>query len=300
MNFKYKYTFALIVTFLFLCVTACSQPQGKVLLSKELTSKILGQKMYYSIYLPPSYFLNTKNRYPVLYLLHGFDGDETSWIRRSNVDHLADSLINSKNITPFIIVMPDVSNSYCINNYNNTFSYEDFFVSELIPYINSNYRTYPNQENEAIGGLSMGGFGALLIPIKHPGLFGVSISLSAAVRTPEIFMQLPQANYEKKFASIYGDSLKGADRITEHWKNNSPYYLIDSSNADTLKRINWYIDCGMQDFLFSSNDAFHDLLMKYNIHHEFHMRVGEHNWNYWRDGFINSMVYLGKKWNSKK
>lgn len=289
----------LIVSFfvvIIISLTACSQPQGTVFLSKKFSSKILNQTINYSIYLPPLYTANSTMRFPVLYLLHGFDGDETSWVVRSNVAHLADSLIGAKAITQFIIVMPDARNSYYINNFDKSFPFEDFFTDELIPFINKNYRTNSNSKREAICGLSMGGFGALIIPIKHPELFGTSIALSAAVRTPDIFIQLPQTNYQQKFAPVFGDSLKGTDRITPHWKENSPYFIIDSTNADTLKQINWYIDCGMQDFLFSSNDAFHDLLIKYGIAHEFHMRIGEHNWNYWHDGFINGLVYLGKKW----
>jgi enterochelin esterase-like enzyme len=282
---------------LFLCFVTLqlsfSQEKGSVLGSVKIESEILHKTVDYSVYLPYSYNSDTL-KYPVIYLLHGFGGDETSWLVRCNLANLADSLIYEGVLPETIIIMPDGDNSYYINDYKSKNNYEDFFITEFIPGIESKYRIIQTKNDRTICGLSMGGFGAIILPVKHPDLFGYSISLSAAVRTPDEFASLAQVKYETNFSPIFGDSLKGKNRITEHWKNNSPYFLIDSVSAKDLCTINWFIDCGMNDQLYSSNKAFHEILLTNNIPHEYHMRVGSHNWNYWRSGFIEGMIYLGK------
>jgi S-formylglutathione hydrolase FrmB len=226
-------------------------------------------------------------------LLHGYDGDETSWLDRCELQQITDSLILAHALPEIVIVMPEAHNSYYINDYRNQFPYNDYFLYEFIPTIDSMFRVSDEKNDRAICGLSMGGFGAVIIPVKNPGLFGTSISLSAAVRNNEIIKTLTTEKYQQYFGDIFGDSLVGNERITEHWKQNSPYYIIDSLYSIKLQSVNWYIDCGMQDYHYMANKAFHELLFRYNIPHEYHMRQGEHNWTYWRKGFINGMVYWG-------
>lgn len=276
-----------------------SQKNSTVLTSLKIESKTLHRTINYSVYLPFSYYSDTL-KYPVIYLLHGYSGDETSWVKQGWLNNIADSLIIESALPESIVIMPNSGNSYYINDYKNNNNYEDFFINELIPFVDSVYRTKKEKSSRAICGLSMGGFGAIILPLKHSEIFGHSISLSAAVRTPEAFVSLPQDKYQNYFGKIFGDSLKGESRITEHWKQNSPFFLIDSTKAKELCTINWYIDCGMYDFLFDSNKSFHELLLKYQIPHEYHMRIGYHNLEYWQSGFINGLLYLGKQWKTLK
>ena len=274
-------------------ITTPAAAQGYVNRSQSFQSEILNRTIEYSVYLPENY--SHKKVYPVLYLLHGVGGDETSWEKRFDLQHLADSLMGANALPEVVIVMPDGKKSYYINDHKKQFPYEDFFVEELIPFIDSNYNTDKQKDNRGICGLSMGGFGATILPLKHPDIFGTSMNLSGAIRTSAQFIAVSPVKYHSYFAHVFGDSLSGSDRITEHWKENSPYYILDSTNADTLKTINWYIDCGMQDYLFPANKAFHELLLQYRIPHVYHMRLGEHSWSYWRKGFINAMVYWGEQ-----
>lgn len=254
--------------------------KGTVYESLGIESKLLGEYVKYSVYLPPEYN-STNEKYPVLYLLHGFNGNETSWVRDSHIQLLMDSLISNKIIRPFILVMPNGQNSYFINNYNNSFPYEDFFINELVPFIDSTYRTLPERNFRGTAGLSMGGYGAIILPVKHPDIFGYSVALSAALRTDETFIKVSKKKYSINFAKLYGDSLNEQQRITRHWKENSPFYLVNKQTANDLKKIQWYINCGMQDFLLPGNESFHWLLLDLNIPHEYHMCIGTHNLHYW-------------------
>lgn len=273
------------------CFTLTAQSTGEVQKSLVFNSSYLNGTVNYSVYLPPTYSDNTVKEYNLLYLLHGYDGNENSWLTRINFQFIIDSLLKTGSIQETIIVMPDGSNSYYINNYNNEVMYEDFFIKEFMPYIESQYKINKNKK-PAICGFSMGGFGVVVLAIKNPKLFSTTVTLSGALRTPEIFMSMSQQRYNKYFGEIFGNDLTASERITVHWKENSPYYIINSNNVENFKHINWYIDCGMQDLLLPSNKAFHELLLKHKINHEFHMRVGGHNWKYWRTGLIHALQYI--------
>ncbi|MBN2347753.1 MAG: hypothetical protein JXJ22_02880 [Bacteroidales bacterium] len=270
-----------------------SSIKGTVYSSLEIKSKILGAPVRYTLYLPPGYFGNDR-RFPVLYLLHGYGGDENSWTTRASIHQIADSLIVNRMISPFIIVMPDAKGSYYINDYKKLFPYEDFFIDEFIPVIDSLYKTQNQFSGRGIGGLSMGGFGAVVLPVKHPEAFGISLALSAAVRTDKMIVSLTENKFASNFAPLFGENLSDSARLTEHWKNNNPLYLINSENASELKNINWYIDCGMQDFLAEGNEALHQVFLKFNIPHEYHMRPGSHNWDYWNTSIIYALKYFSK------
>jgi S-formylglutathione hydrolase FrmB len=287
----FKLRIGLIFQALLFCYFTFAQSQ--IHQSLSIKSEHLDRIVNYSVYLPPSYFDNENKTEKVFYLLHGYGGDNNSWIVRCKIQNLLDSLINTKTIPEMVVVMPDGDNTYFINDYKGENNYEDFFITEFVPFINKKYST-DSSSKSIICGLSMGGFGAVVLSTKHPETFSTTISLSGAIRTPEIFATINQTKYEKYFGGIFGNGLIGEERITDHWKNNSPYFLIDSIKAEKLKDMNWYIDCGMQDFLFPSNKAFHELLLKYNIPHEYHMRIGKHNWAYWKRGIILALQYLSE------
>lgn len=262
--------------------------------NKSVQSSIMKQEMNYSILLPENYYTSTA-KYPVLYLLHGFGGNHNSWLIRCQINELVDSLKINMNLNNFIIVMPDAGNSYFINNYDSSYMLSDFLAYELVPAIDSLYRTEPDFSSRAIMGLSMGGFGAIINTMKHPKLFGSVVALSAAIRTEAIFKSLPQARYERYFGNVYGPGLSDSARITTHWKEYSPYLLMDTIMVENMKAINWYIDCGMSDFLLPANEEFHKLLVRYNIPHEYHVRPGKHNWAYWYKSTIYGLLFLNEK-----
>ncbi len=293
---KYRYTkfsfYFLILIFLQISLSGIAQV--RIGHNLNIQSKILNQKISYSVILPSSYHVE-KKEYPVLYLLHGYGGNYESWITRCNIAQLVDSLLMEGDIGEFIYIMPDAKNSYYINNYDSTFLYNDFFIKELVPSIDSLFRTRKQKEFRILMGLSMGGFGSIILAVKNPDIFGSVIALSPAVRDQNIFMNLPQDRYESYFSPVYGTGLENDNRITQHWKENSPYSLIDSTTAKNYYGINWYIDCGLFDSLLPASEAFHQLLLQYNIPHEFHIRPGGHNWAYWHHSTVYGLIYASDK-----
>jgi len=143
---------------------------GLIKESLSVESDILGKKVEYSIYLPPDYNISNRS-YPVLYLLHGFSDDETGWTQFGEVKQIMDREVLDTEVTPMIIVMPDGGVSWYINNHKNSVRYEDFFTREFIPFIEKTYRIRAEKQFRAISGLSMGGYGALILTLKHPDFF---------------------------------------------------------------------------------------------------------------------------------
>ncbi|MCB1007280.1 MAG: esterase family protein [Acidobacteria bacterium] len=156
---------------------------GRVLEQRSLRSEALGRDWTYSIYLPPDYD-RSERAYPVVYLLHGIQGRHTDWLRYGDAAATADRLIASGEMAPAILVFPDGGDSYWIDSDPTTGfgSIERAFVEDLVPYVDANYRTIATRRTRAIGGLSMGGYGALRLAFGHPELFGAVAALSPAIR----------------------------------------------------------------------------------------------------------------------
>jgi len=131
-----------------------------------------------TIYLPPDYD-KTTYRYPVIYFLHGFAGNDRNLIVNYHFDKLLD-----KAIAPVIVVMPNQYTLYRGSFYANsslTGNWSDFTAKDLVTYVDQNYRSIPDKESRGISGASMGGFGAIRIGMLHPDVFASVYALSPAV-----------------------------------------------------------------------------------------------------------------------
>jgi len=259
----------------------CFAQQGIVKESLKVKSATLGKDVEYNIYLPSDYETSTR-RYPVLYLLHGYTDDETAWTQFGEANRIADQLLQSGEITPMIIVMPDAGVSWYVNSADGKVMYEDFFVKELIPHIDATYRTRSSREFRAVAGLSMGGHGSLIMAMKHPDLFVAAAPLSAGILTEDEIVAMPDENWDTVFGPPYGKGLKAKERLTEHLFQNWILKIVETANADELKKVKYYIDCGDGDFLIKGNMALHAAMIDKKVPHEFRVRDGEHNWDYWR------------------
>ena len=279
-----------IVVWLMVCVmgaVGCNQlnAESKIIVGDTIASEFLNKDVKFSIYLPSG--VECFDSLPVIYLLHGVGGNEKTWIKRCGVKHIFDSLIAADALKPCVAVMPSAENSYFINNFDSTYLYEDHFVNELIPEINRRYNLCADKSQRAICGFSMGGYGAAIQSIKYPDLYGTCLIFSGALRTDSMLFRMPQKGFENYYQPVFGPERK----ISRHWKDNSPYHLMDTSAVHRLRELNLYIYSGMNDYLFPANDAFHELLLKYRIPHQFHMTTGKHQWESYREGFIQSMIY---------
>jgi enterochelin esterase-like enzyme len=271
--------------------------KGKVSLNLFYCSHITNDTIKYSVYLPPSY-ATTKDSFPVYFLLHGLGGDENSWIKDLFVHRTTDSLIVAGAIHPLIIIMPDGKRSYYINDFRNALPYENIFINEFIPYIDSLYKVKAQKHYRAIGGLSMGGYGALVNGFRHPDIFSAVVALSAAVRTDSMIFQEKPDRYAQIFKPLFGDSILQYKIITRHWKDYNPLYLADKK-PEQLRTVHWYIDCGFSDYLLPGNEALHDLLLQYKVQHEYHVRPGTHERAYWSFALVPTLFFLEKVFDTK-
>jgi enterochelin esterase-like enzyme len=265
--------------------------EGSVKESLTIKSAILGRDVKYSIYLPSDYEKSDRS-YPILYLLHGSGDDETGWIQFGEVDKITDNSVRKGESAPMIIAMPDGGLTGYINNYDNKVRYEDFFIQEFIPFIEKTYRVRDQRRYRAVAGLSMGGYGALIMATKHPDLFSAAAPLSAGVRTDLEVIEIDDAYYERTMGIRNGKGLKGKDRLTAHYYQNSVLKIVETADAEALKNVRFYVDCGDDDFLIKGNMALHAVMIDKKIPHEFRVRDGGHTWTYWRTGLPEVLKFI--------
>ena len=263
---------------------------GKVTESIEFKSEFVKYPVKYSVYLPPDYESSNRN-YPVLYLLHGYSDDETSWIQFGEANIIADKGIKNGDFPPCIIVMPDGKVSWYVNSADGKDPWEDMFIKEFIPFIEKEYRIRAKKEFRAIAGLSMGGNGALLLSMRNPDLFSGCVAMSAGTFTDEEMIN--DDRHDHYFKNIYGE--KPENGVSEHWKANSPLHLLETVDKEKLKSVRWYIDCGDDDFLYRGNSALHVKMKNMGIPHEYRVRNGGHEWSYWRSGLHDGLIFISQK-----
>lgn len=288
---------AAAVLSLLLCV--CAQPAfadaGKVLESREFKSAILGRNVRYSVYLPPGYESNPTRHYASVYLLHGYPtqpvNSETDWIQQGSADRLIDEAIASGRLPPLIVIMPDAKATWYMNSFDGKVRYEDMLVQEFVPFIDKTFRTREQRLFRSTVGLSMGGYGAMMLALRHPDLFAAAAALSPGIRTEEEMAKTSDADYAQYWAPLFGPA-QGEARITDIWRSHSPLSLMQTLPVDDLKKGRWWIDIGDDDFLSQGSDALHTVMKQRGIPHEYRVRDGGHTWLYWRTGLIDALEFV--------
>jgi len=281
------------VLFLFLTSLVYSQyTRGRVLEGRKIESKILGEDVRYTVYLPFDY--ETSERYyPVVYLLHGFGDNDMGWIQFGEANILCDKAIAENEIPPMILVMPNAKRTWYLNNYDGSVLYEDFFTKEFIPFIESKYRIRNEKRYRGIAGLSMGGYGALLYSLKYPEMFQACVAFSAGVFTRDEIVTMKLDEWNIFYKTVYENDITGERRLTEHFMANDVLEIVKNINREKLKYTRFYIDCGDDDFLIKGNMELHSLFIDKEIQHEFRVRDGVHQWSYWRSGLIDGLKFIG-------
>lgn len=231
------------------------------------------------VFKPKAY--NEKEKFPLVYLLHGYSENYRQWSQTTDLQKLADQY-------GFIIVTPDGFTSYYINSPTNKNSqYEDFFFKELVPKVHRSFNI--DDKNIFISGLSMGGYGALRYFIVHPDYFNTAGSTSGA-------LEIEYPNFQK---------------VSQHfWQNNR---LIDdlTANMGNPKTANWsqysistllkqhpdfkkafIFDCGTEDILYSNSAKLKQQTNGLKIPATFISQPGDHNTEYWNKSIEHHFIYF--------
>jgi len=201
--------------------------------------------------------------YPVFYLLHGLSDDHTGWMRRTSIERYVENL-------PLIVVMPDGGRSFYCDAVEGP-AYESCMIEDVIGYVDRFFNTIPTREGRVIGGLSMGGYGALKLALKFPHLFCSTVSHSGALGITKVAPENVRADMRVEFPQIFGNQPFGG--------KDCLYQLAENIDRDMLPAIR--IDCGTEDGLIETNRDFHNHLNQLNIAHEYEEFPGAHDWAYW-------------------
>jgi enterochelin esterase-like enzyme len=227
-----------------------------------------GRSQQVIVYLPPGYDGNRSQRYPVMYLLHGFPGRPLAFLETVRMGVWVDTLMAQHRIGGVILVMPFGStgtfeDKEWANGIGRGQSWESFVARDVVRAVDARYRTVPSRTGRAIAGLSEGGYGALNIALHHPQEFAVIESWSGYMRADNI-------------PAIFG----GAPALLAY---NSPAVSLPRVAA-TLRRNGTYVwfYTGSRDSLLAQNRAFAAELQRHGIPHRFFVDPGGHTWRIWR------------------
>jgi S-formylglutathione hydrolase FrmB len=200
-------------------------------------------------------------RWATFYLLHGLSDDHTIWMRRTSIERYVAGL-------PLVVVMPDGGRGWYTNAVEGD-AYEDDLIKDIMGLVERTFPVKAERAGRAIGGLSMGGYGAVKLGLKHPEMFASVNSHSGALgflRDPDRGRQL-----SPEFARIFGPKPGGGPE--------DPFAIVERVDHGLLPALR--IDCGTDDFLIAQNRAFHDHLGRMHIAHEYEEFPGAHTWDYW-------------------
>lgn len=249
-----------------------------------------GLSATFGIMLPENYEQDTDRSYPVIYMLHGYGEhgkDWNSWV--SAIKNL-----EAQGLQEMIYVFPNCGNSYYSNFYKGKNRYMDLVTKDLVPYIDSNYRTIADREHRAVMGYSMGGFGAMVLPLKNPDMFSISVPLSMSFRTDEQYMSESQSGWDNQWGRIFGgEGQSGEARLTDYYKEHCPFYQFIPENKETLSTVKWFFHCGDdEEQLLIANDNLHVQLMENGYEHEFRISNGGHDGGYWRTAARETLPWI--------
>lgn len=237
-------------------------PHGEVRMQRYW-SELTGSWRVCNVYVPAGYDSNTETRYPVLYLLHGAGEDETGWPNQGLMYNIMDNLIYEGSAVPMIVVMdhgvakiPGIASS---NMFDFT-AYEKLVIEELIPMIDSKYRTLADRQHRGICGLSLGGFQSFTIAMNNRDKFS--------------------------WLGGFSGSGKGPGTTAD---------LYDSSMNDDFNLI--FISTGKMESpqMYATVKNFHDILDGAGVRHVFYQSAGTgHEWLTWRRSLYRLVPMLFK------
>lgn len=227
-------------------------------------SAALGREMPYRVLAPAP--LAPGHRYPVLYLLHGLGGHFDDWTEYTRLaEHVGGR--------DLIVVMPEGGNSWYVNWHDGTERWEDYLARDLIAEIDARFPTDARREARVIAGLSMGGYGALRMGMKHPEQYAIAASLSGALdvtrRQTYGWSDTLRAEFSRTFGPMDSARRKEDDVMT----------LASRVPPRGLPFL--YIDCGADDPFLAGNRQVAAILQRRGVPYEYRETPGRHDWPYW-------------------
>ncbi len=255
--------------------------------NKSFYSKILNLKWEYNIYLPYEYDNNKK--YNLIYMLHGASDDHHSWIKKGAAYQTLNNAIEANIIEPTIVIFPSGSpntkDSWYVNS--NVYKMQDAFEKELFSHIEETYSIKEGRENHSIGGLSMGGYGALRFALRNPNYFSSVFSLSPAIfdyitddmKKIAYSPKIVEDSFEHMFLNIYGNPI-----IDEKLWHSLNYKALWNEYVKKQIPLKFFVSNGTLDTAtpIEHTRIFDDFLKEKKTEHVYiEQKYLEHSWGAW-------------------
>ncbi len=265
---------------------------GFVTYHLEAPSPTLGHPIPYAVYTP---FASPAEgeRWPVVYLLHGTSGKDGDWFTWGNLGPILDAALAAGRIPPLVVVAPGMGDSWYVDD-PDPGSYglvDTAIVKDLIPAIDGSLPTAACRQARAIGGLSMGGAGAVLQAINHPDTYVAAMSFSGALHQPIVKGDPRLGWLTGLYSGIFG----------------SPFSVPRFNAANAFNRMiklegvpdkpAFYLTIGDDDFadLIEASAKFHDRLREMHVDTTLRVTAGRHFWDTWQQAIIPALEWLAPK-----
>jgi len=244
----------------------------------RVPSASLGREQVATILLPASY-ATTRQRYPVIYLLHGGGQDHTAFATRDWFRALATRDV--------IFVTPSAGDSWYVNSAADASAkYEDFVVKDLIEFVDKQYRTVASRDGRAIAGVSMGAWGAMLLGLKHHHLFAAVGAMSAPFG---ISRQDPNMDMKSRTQQRFGAP------ATPERLERDPGTLASTIPVESVPLL--FLACGNQDIFVADNRRFVERLTARKIPYEYReLSPFGHSWDVWDGQLVSFVDVMATRW----
>jgi S-formylglutathione hydrolase FrmB len=291
--------------------------------TEHFHSDALGVDKAVVVYLPRGYDSQPARRWPVFYYLHGLGGNETNWVKQGQLDAAADRLGLAA-----IVVMPDGDDGFyidsrapidyeqCMKDGSGLFvpdrqphdttcvrarNYETYVAKDLVGWVDGHYHTIARRDGRAIAGLSMGGFGAMELALRHPDEFAGAASHSGAIallyRGPRPFApgKAELITDVSGFGQAGGAIVEWIHRVfgddIAEWKAHD---VVELAGKVGPGKVALYFDCGTEDdFALQDNVQYvHEALGNRHIEHAFFIGPGKHDFAFWSARVASSLAFL--------
>lgn len=236
----------------------------------QFFSNVLIKQVAMNVLLPDA----GKGPFATYYLLHGLSDDYTIWHRRTRIEMYAARW-------PMIVVMPDGGRGFYTDNDQGP-AYATFFTEELPAFVERTFDAQNLRKGRCIGGLSMGGYGAMRLALGRPDLFISANSHSGALCAGN---KRYSRTKDPERARIFGTKPAGSYHDLQALAKRA-------QSARTLPKLR--LDCGDEDFLLEDNRTFHAALDRDGIPHEYEEFPGSHTWDYWDQHVPEALEFHAK------
>ena len=254
-------------------------------------SAVLGREVAVELFVPEE--RSAQHRpWATLYLLHGLAGNARDWVDSGKIGEVMATLLAAKKIPPMLVVMPDGGDSWFIDDprpggFGAVFA---AFSAELVDTIDRAFPTARCRAQRLIGGLSMGGYGALLMGMKRPDRFGAVLGLSSAIFLPAPnHSEVPRHRPVFTFGELFHYPFDWQRYDTWNLFNLIPAFAKAAAPPDI------WLDAGDDDFpeLLSANVLFYQALQRANVAAELRIVDGAHDWAHWRRSLVLALEWAG-------